>query len=389
MKRHVIIIGAGIIGASIGYHLSRLGMRVTIIDADGPAAGASGASDGAVAVATKAPGCLMELALQGKAYYSELAQPTAPLNNAYHECSTFLVATNDREVELLSAQVDGLNQACVELRALEGSALRSALPELKEDIPLVLEITNEGRALGYRVVERFLEACDAEVIRRAAVTGLEVAAGERRCTGVRIGGEMIAADDVVVAAGLGSTELLVGVEIKPQRGQLIVTDRSALSACFPGPLFFASYLAAKSGSYEDDRLPPGAPGGGALVIDPLHTGQFLIGSTREDSDDAAHTEFLAVRHILQQSIRYVPGLAEVDVIRVFAGIRARTSDGLPVVGVVPGMDGLWIATGFAGDGICLAPLVGRELSQLIAGGEMLAEFNACRPSRFSTIGART
>lgn len=387
MKRHVIIIGAGIIGASIAYHLSQLGMRVTIVDADGPAAGASGSSDGAVAIATKSPGCLMELALQSKAYYLELAQPTAPLNNAYHECSTFLVATNDNEVKLLSTQVDGLNQARVDLRMLEGSALRTALPKLKQDIPLVLEIVNEGHALGYRVVERFLKACDAKVIRRAAVTGLEVAAGNDSCTGIRVGDDLIAADDVVVAAGLGSTELIVGVEIKPQRGQLIVTDRSVLNAYFPGPLFFASYLAAKSGNADSNSLPPGAPGGGALVIDPLHTGQFLIGSTREDSDDAGHTEFLAVRHILQQSVRYVPGLAEVDVIRVFAGIRARTSDGLPVVGAVPGTDGLWIATGFAGDGICLAPLVGRELSKLIAGGEMLAEFHDCSPSRFSTIGA--
>lgn len=387
MKRHVIIIGAGIIGASIAYHLSQLGMRVTIIDADGPAAGASGSSDGAVSIATKPPGCLMGLALQSKAYYSELSQPSAPLNNAYFECSTFLVATNDAEIEILSIQAEGLQHASVDVRTLEGDALRAVLPELQQDVPLVLEIRNEGHALGYCVVKRFLDACDANVIRRTAVTGLQIATGSGRCTGVRVGDDLITADDVVVAAGLGSTQLVVGIDIKPQRGQLVVTDRSTLNARFPGPLFFASYLAAKSGNAESDDLQTGVPSGAALVIDPLRSGQFLIGSTREDSDDVGHTEFLAVQHILKQSIRFVPGLAEVDVIRVFAGIRARPSDGFPIVGAVPGADGLWIATGFAGDGICLAPLVGRELGRLIAGGEMLAEFDDLSPSRFSMIGA--
>jgi glycine/D-amino acid oxidase-like deaminating enzyme len=381
MKRHVVIVGAGIIGASIAYHLSLYGMRVTVIDAEGPSAGASGASDGAVAIATKSPGCLMDLALRSKDYYSELSQTSGPLCDVYHERPTFLVATNDAEVAFVTDQVESLRQAGVSLRALEGRALHTTLPELRQDIPLVLEIQKEGHALGYEVVQHFLQGCDATIRRKTVVTGLELQAGSDRCAGVRTADGVISADDVVVAAGLGSSWLISGLDLQAQRGQLLVTDRSEITSNFPGALFFASYLAVKAGLTDDESLRRGGPDGGALVIDPLCTGQILIGSTREPSDDLGHTEFATVQHILKQAIDYMPVLCDLNVRRVFAGIRARTKDGLPVVGQVPGCDGLWAATGFAGDGICLAPLVGRELGNMMAGRNTLADFDSLSPAR--------
>ena len=381
VKRHVVIVGAGIIGASIAYHLSQCGMQVTVIDAEGPSAGASGSSDGAVAIATKSPGCLMDLALRSKDYYAELSQIAGPLYDVYHERSTFLVATNDAEVVFLTDQVESLRQVGVTLRALEGRALRSTLPELRQDIPLVLEIQKEGHALGYDVVHHFLQGCNATIRRKTAVTGVEWKPGSNRCVGVRTTGGVISADDVVVAAGLGSSRLLPGLDLQAQRGQLVVTDRSEITGNFPGALFFASYLAVKAGHADDKPLLQGGPEGSALVIDPLSTGQFLIGSTREPGGDPAHTEFAAISHILKQAIDYVPALYDLDIMRVFAGIRAKTADGLPVVGQVPASDGLWVATGFAGDGICLAPLVGRELSNMMAGKNPLADFASLSPAR--------
>ncbi len=389
MKRHVVIVGAGIIGASIAYHLSALGMKVTIIDAEGPAAGASGSSDGAVAIATKSPGCLMNLALQSKAYYSELSQNSGPLSGVYHLRSTFLVATNDTEVTCVTEQAESLRQAGASLRTLDGAALQNTLPELRNNIPLVLEIREEGHALGYDVVWHFLKNCAATICRNTTVTGLDVLAGSNRCVGVRTPDGVIAADDVVVAAGLGSSMLIPQIDIRAQRGQLIITERSRLARNLPGALFFASYLVAKSGLVDMASQSAGGPDGAALVIDPLNTGQLLIGSTRESSDDPAHTEFSAVHHILKQAIGYFPALHDLNVIRVFAGIRARTADGLPVIGQIPGSNGLWVATGFAGDGICLAPLVGRELANMMVGKNTFADFASLGPARLGATWSAT
>jgi len=377
MKRHVVIVGAGIIGASIAYHLSGQDMKVTVLDAEGPSAGASGSSDGAVAIATKSPGHLMDLAVRSKEYYAELSQDSRPLRGVYHQRPTYLVATNDAEVAYITDQVESLQQAGASLRALDGQTLRSTLPGLRPDIPLVLEIQNEGHALGYDVVHHFLQGCDATVRRNTVVTGLEVQDGSDRCVGVRTTDGVISADDVVVAAGLGSSRLIPEIDIHAQRGQLMVTERSEMASTFPGALFFASYLAVKAGLVDDESL----AGGGALVIDPLSTGQLLIGSTREDSDDSTHTEFASVQRILKQAVDYMPALSDLNVLRVFAGIRARTSDGLPFVGRIPATDGLWVATGFAGDGICLGPLVGRELANMMAEKNTLVAFDSLSPAR--------
>ncbi len=83
----------------------------------------------------------------------------------------------------------------------------------------------------------------------------------------------------------------------------------------------------------------------------------------------------------------LPQLSELDVLRVFAGIRVRTEDGTPIAGAVSETPGLWLATGFASDGICLAPLIGREMSNLMLGRETLPEFEEFSPARFADLEA--
>lgn len=330
----------------------------------------------------------MDIALRSKDYYAELSRTSGPLCGVYHERPTFLVAANDAEVVFLTDRTEWLRQAGAVIRTLEGDALRATLPELRKDIPLVLEIQKEGHALGYDVVHHFLQGCDATVRRRTAVTRLELQPDSNRCIGVQTVDGLISADDVVIAAGLGSSRLVAGLDLHAQRGQLMITDRSEMAGNFPGAIFFASYLLVKAGLAHGEALIPGRPEGGALVIDPLSTGQFLIGSTRESSDDPSHTEFAAIQHILRQAIDFVPALSDLNVLRVFAGVRARTSDDLPIVGRVPGRDGLWVATGFAGDGICLAPLVGRELGNMMTDNEALKDFDSLSPARLDTAWER-
>ncbi len=78
----------------------------------------------------------------------------------------------------------------------------------------------------------------------------------------------------------------------------------------------------------------------------------------------------------------LPALARLRVIRVFSGVRTATRDGLPIVGRVPGFDNLAVATGFEGDGICLGPLVGREICRLVAGQPVELDLAPFAPGRF-------
>jgi glycine/D-amino acid oxidase-like deaminating enzyme len=69
---HILIVGAGIVGASAAYFLRQAGCAVTVLDAATPAAGASGASDGLVSVGSKKPGFLMNIARHARDFYVEM-----------------------------------------------------------------------------------------------------------------------------------------------------------------------------------------------------------------------------------------------------------------------------------------------------------------------------
>ena len=386
-SRHVVIVGAGVIGASIAYHLALCGVSTTVLEASSPAAGASGASDGAVSVATKSPGPLMELGIRGKEYYGQLARPGGVLYGAFHRRPAFLAAIGETELRLIEMQEAALKRSGVECAMISGGALRQSFPQFDGAICGVLKVADEGHAIGYEIVDRFLKASGAAVRRNCPVLNIEYDSGSGRCTGVRTAREIIRADDVILAAGLSSSRLLPQLEILPQRGQLIVTGRSKSFENFPGHLFFAAYLAAKSELLTEGDFWENTRKNIALVIDPLRTGQLLIGSTREAGDDASHTDFRSVQEILRMAVRYMPKIADLDVIRVFAGIRAVMVDGVPLLGPIRSAPGLWAATGFGGDGISLAPLVGRELAKLMMNETALENVGLMSPVRFADLRA--
>ena len=98
----VAVLGAGIVGAATAWHLAQQGARVIVLDATGPAAAASGASYGAVSVASKKPGVLARLATESLLYTRILAK-NGPLAGQFHARSSWYFATNDVELEALDA----------------------------------------------------------------------------------------------------------------------------------------------------------------------------------------------------------------------------------------------------------------------------------------------
>ena len=121
----------------------------------------------------------------------------------------------------------------------------------------------------------------------------------------------------------------------------------------------------------------------SLVIDPLATGQFLIGSSREEGLTDRQTDVVTVSTILREALDVYPALARQRVVRTFAGIRAGTPDGLPIIGRHPTLEGLIIATALQGDGICLGPLVGGAVARLACDLEPTQDFSALSPARFT------
>jgi glycine/D-amino acid oxidase-like deaminating enzyme len=322
---------------------------------------------------------MMDLARHARAFYSQL-EADGLFHGLFHRRSTFLVARNALEAELVAQHGADLAHAGERVLEIDRTSLLNRIPGLGGSVTAALEIPDDGHALGYQITARLLQWSGVAVRRRAPVSEIVVQGG--RAVGVALAGETLAADAVLVAAGIGSVRLLgLGNILIPRKGQMIVTDRACAGRpAIDGHLMAASYLAAKRGiALANSHI--------GLVIDPLVTGQFLVGGSREDGRSDHLTDAVTISAILRDAVDLYPPLAARRVVRTFAGVRTASRDGLPIVGRHPHVAGLVVATGFEGDGICLGPFMGESAARIILDRQPAADLSMLTPDRFAGIEA--
>lgn len=372
-----VVVGAGIVGASAAFHLSRAGADVTVLEGEAPAAGATGASDGAICVSTKRPGPMMAVARKARAFYETLARE-GTFSGLYHPRPNFLIARGDEEMELVARHTQDLRDAGEDAKLLTARELHDLVPALGPSIAGGTLVHGDGHALGYEITHRLLQLSGATVHRNRPALAIETRNG--RATGVRTVEGVVEADRIVVAAGLECRSLLPIAALLPRKGQIIITDRLVASGpALPGHIISASYLAAKR-AVRLDKPHIG------LVLDPLMTGQLLIGGSRETGNDDRRTDAEVISAILREAIDLYPAVEHCLVIRTFAGIRTATTDGLPIIGPFPGLEEVIVATGFEGDGICLGPLMGMAVAELALGRPPPLDLDMFSPARLDKGG---
>ena len=190
---------------------------------------------------------------------------------------------------------------------------------------------------------------------------------------------------VVCAAGTGSNEIgkmiIVDIPVMPQRGQILVTEpgERTLNKIISG----AEYLGTKANI--DELMPKdeeAAKLGLGFTAEQTASGNILLGSTREFAGFDNNTTPEAINAIAKNAINYIPWIEDLDVIRSFAGLRPYSPDGLPILGTVKGVKGFFIATGHSGDGVCLAPITGKLMSELVLDGETSIDISSFSLYRF-------
>jgi D-amino-acid dehydrogenase len=174
----------------------------------------------------------------------------------------------------------------------------------------------------------------------------ELALSAGRVTGVRADGGLVECDHAVVATGAWTNDVLAaaGVElaIYPQRGQIVHLRLPGGSELPVLNTLRGHYLL----SFPGDRV--------------------VIGATREDgSGFDAHPTAGGIDLVIRQGLSVVPGLADAEWIEVRVGLRPASRDGEPFLGQAPGVEGLWVATGFGPQGLTLGPYSGQVLAASI------------------------
>jgi glycine oxidase len=360
----VVVVGAGIQGASVALRLARSGARVTVLERAVPGAEASSAAGGILSPGVEAvePGPFYALCRASLARYAGFVaevEAASGMDVAFRRLGTLEVALDDDHARLLAARAERLAAHGLPAEVLDDAAVRRLEPGLSPEARGALFFEDEA-SLDPRLLGRAVYVAAARAgarfvagdVRRIVVEGGR-AAGVDHATG------RIAAGAVVLAAG--SWSLLVeghGLPpgaVRPVRGQMAVVDTRP-------PLLSRVIFS----------------GNGYVV--PRPDGRVLCGSTMEEVGFEKAVTAGGLRHVLDVGIEIAPALARAPVVETWANFRPASPDGEPILG--PGaVPRLFYATGHTRNGILLAPVTADAISAAVLGGAPPVDLSPFSPSR--------
>jgi len=375
----VAVVGAGAVGLSVAWRAAQRGLRVVVLDRGAPGAGTSWVAAGMlapVAEASRVEQILLRIGLAGaRAYQSfvdELREATG-LDPGYLPCGTLAVARDRDEAEALERELELRRDLGLAVKRLRPSEARTLEPALAPTLRLAVEFDGD-----HAIDPRKLTAALAAAVRSAGAelrTGADVVAvqttSEGSVDGVRIAdGEVVGAGQVVIAAGAWSAAIAgipehARVPVHPVKGQILrLHDPSG-----PGLLTRVARMV-----------------GGYLV--PRGDGRYVLGATMEERGFDTSVTGGAVFELLRDAIELLPGVSELVIDELSAGLRPATPDNAPAIGpgAIPGLN--W-AVGHHRNGILLAPITDELLAATLAGEEPPALAAPFSPGRFTgvTVGA--
>ena len=374
-----VIIGAGVIGASIAFHLTRRGIKPLVIEKSDPAAGSSGACDGLVFMQSKKPGLHLRLALASLKRFSELNEVLGR-SIEFKNPGGMCLVENETELAAMRLFVAEQHTSGLDVELIDGDEARRREPCLSEKVIAATFSALDSQVNPYALTFAFLRAAKsagARILIGENVRGFEVMGGRIRA--VITDNRKIGTPLVINAAGALAAEVghLAGLEIpiKPRRGQIVVT--ASIAPLLRHCLISAQYVAVK---FKPELA--AAAGGMGFSLEQADSGNILIGSTREFVGFDRRTTFDGIRTIASRIAPVIPALKRVPVIRTFGGLRPYTPDGLPILGKVAGLEGFIMAAGHEGDGIALSPITGELIADLIATGRTQFSIEDFRLERF-------
>lgn len=365
-QQDLIVVGAGMVGAAVAYGTARQGLKVLALDGDDGDFRAARANFGLVWQQGKGPNM--------PAYQRATARSVDlwPAFNADLSGSTGLDLQYERNGGLIFCLDEGAFQArrdhlhrlhnqrgegAPDFEMLDRSGLEKLLPrvELGSDVVGASFGRNDGHANPLRLL--------SALHRGIAKHGSEVRNGHpvsRIAPGrdgfvVEAGGERFAAPRIVIAAGLGSADLArqvgLDVPIRPQRGQLLVTER------------LASFLPIPAGGIRQTA-----------------EGTVMIGVTNEEVGYDTRTTTEAAAWMSTRAIRTLPALANATLVRQWAGLRIMSPDSYPIYAESQTCPGAFVA--LCHSGVTLAAFHAATLAEAIVAGGLPAEFDPFHHRRF-------
>jgi len=363
----VVVVGGGVVGSAVAWALTREGLAVTLLERDAIAAQASGAAAGMLTPSPEASddGPFLRLARASLGLFPswcEALREGSGVDPEFETSGSLHVAKSPDESERIRERARRLVTPGAEW--LDARAAREAAPGLGEAIAGALWSPGDAHVRS----PLFTRACATAAGQLGARIETGVAATGLRRTGARITGVLTTAGEraagcVVLCTGawlpecaawLGARAL---IPIEPVRGQIL-----SLEAPEP-PLRTIVF-------------------GGGVYLVPKRDHSVVVGATQERVGFDCRVTAEGVAQLLTAAPGLLPALARSTFRSAWAGLRPATPDHLPLVGTLPGVEGLVLAAGHFRNGVLLAPITAQLVADLVRGKVLPAEARALRPGRF-------
>ena len=361
----VVVVGAGVVGAAIGFYLAKSGAKVTIVDRDAPGGRTSRVSFGWINALGKRPEHYHRLSRLGVDAYTQLEEELGPgsgigRGGAIHWPSSGPEGRS--EMAALVRDLDEFNYPYSLLTAQEAAELE---PNVRVD--------GVDRGILYAPIERWADGdrLSAALVKQAVEYGAslaspvsvrEVVTSGSQVTGVATSDGFLPAGNVVVAAGTACVGLLAPLGYQLPLGRVV------------GIL---GVVSAPAGTVSRVLYP------GRYHVRPTSDGRVAIGCrdmdfmVDEDTDASSQPSWM--NQLLEMASPDCPALSGSQFEELRVGARPMPADGMPIVGPVPGVQGAYVATMHSG--VSLAAIVGQTVAEEITSGNVSPVLEHYRPDR--------
>jgi sarcosine oxidase subunit beta len=379
----VIVVGAGIVGSSAAYHLAKAGVKVTLVEQTHPAGGPSGKSSALLHAFYLMPE-LSQLSIRGREILVSLPE-IAGEGSFVTEIGMMWVCGNDNKVSWTAA-AERIRGEGARIETLSPQAFADAAPGfVLDNVAMALWEPEYGYADAFgatNAIARAARANGAGIMQNTLVESLQ-RQGDR-ITGVTLtDGTVLEAGTVVLAAGPWTRRLLATVGLDPplhvERHPMAVLD-AAGKARQVMPFAWCDDISCNYARPDNDGvILAGTWSGGGTGLRHEHAGRPRLVENPDDYMEGVEEQESV--EILETFADRVPAMAELGIRPGYAGLYDMSPDDLPVIGAMPGVEGLVVSAGSSGHGFKTGPAVGEAVARLVTEGAqpILAPFS---PDRF-------
>lgn len=364
-----IVIGGGVIGTSILYHLAKSGVKGVLLEKGELAGGSSGKCDGNIQRGDTKPGVDSDFVKMGQELFPQIAEELH-IDIQWNKETSLMVFETEQESEAGKLFVEEQKRNGLGIRYLDRKELLECEPKLAKDLAGGCQFDSDGRVnpmlltLGLADGSKRLGAAVKEGeqvidIRRDARSGLYT---------VKTKESEYISPVVINAAGVWAPVvgafLNIEIPIIPRQGQILVAEVTEPLVSQTVTEF--GYLMTKyaKADYKRNVTPDMERFGVAMVVEPTEAGNFLVGSSRQFRGFDMKTDSRVMRALAQRAMRFFPCIKDINVIRSYAGLRPYTKDQRAIISETE-LKGFYVAAGHEGGGITQSLITGKLMSELI------------------------